>query len=232
MFCNVYIIRNTQNNKVYIGQTWKCISNRLREHIRHRNDKRRRCTKLANAMNKYGINNFNIELLTIIHTQTISDYWENYFIEKYDSINNGYNIKNGGSKGRHSAETAAKISKALKGKEFSKNHRENISKSRIGKPNFYMVGNTIWLGKTHSEETKQKLREINKGKRLSKETKLKISKVQLGKPKFSLRKFTEEIEKQICLEYIGKMTFEQLSKKYNTSIATIHRVVKRGQNEF
>lgn len=205
MFCSIYIVKNIINNKVYVGQTWKCISNRLCEHIRHRNDKRRRCTKLARAMNKYGIDKFNIQLLTITHTQEVSDYWENYFIEKYDAINNGYNIKNGGSKGRHSTETAAKISKALKGKKFSKNHRENISKAKVGKSIPHMIGNKIWLGKTHSKETKQKLREINKGKHLSEETKLKISEVQLGKPKLLLRSFNEEIEKQICLEYAEKI---------------------------
>lgn len=55
------------------------------------------CLKLKNAFAKYGKTNFTIELLTIAHTQDVSDYWEKFFINKFDSIGNGYNIRDGGN---------------------------------------------------------------------------------------------------------------------------------------
>lgn len=53
----IYIIRNTINNKVYIGQTKVDIQKRWKEHLRHASYG----TQVINrAMNKYGIDKFYI----------------------------------------------------------------------------------------------------------------------------------------------------------------------------
>lgn len=175
MFCSIYIIRNSINDKVYIGQTWNPIQRRLSEHIRHRNDKKRRSFKLSNAMNKYGVEKFSITLLTIVHTQKVADYWENYFIKKYNSISMGYNIKNGGSNGKHSEKTKQKMSEIKLGKTFSDAHKSAISEAKSGKTNKHLIGNTIWLGKNHTDESKKKMSLASKGKPKSEEHKKKLS---------------------------------------------------------
>jgi len=63
-----------------------------------------------------------------------------------------------------SEETKRKISKALKGRKLSKEHREKMKKNRVG-----------MLGKYHREETKKKISNTQKGKHHSKETKKKMS---------------------------------------------------------
>jgi group I intron endonuclease len=228
MFCSIYIIRNTKNDKVYIGQTWKTIRKRFLEHKLHRNDTKRRSCKLANAMNKHGVDNFYIELLVFVHTQDIADYWESFFIDKSRSISSGYNIKAGGSHGRHSQETIKKISNAKKGIPFSEQHKNNISKSKIGTTNYHLVGNKFWVGRTHSVKTRQLLSNFGLGRKLSTEIRQKISNSSKGKLKLSIRKFNQETELLIKEEYeMERTTLDSLSKKYNCSIATIHRLVKR-----
>lgn len=138
----IYKITNSFNEKVYIGQTWQSLKNRFRIHLALNAGKN--CVKLFRAFNKYGRENFQIDLILIAHTQNILDYWECYFIKQYDSIKGGYNIRNGGSRGKLSEESKRKISKANKGKFvgnknpfFGKNHtnesRNKIAQSKIGK---------------------------------------------------------------------------------------------------
>jgi group I intron endonuclease len=91
----IYIIRNTLNNKVYIGQTKTSVEQRWKEHLRHS-----KCgDQLINrAMRKHGITNFYIETLEICNTEVLN-YREMYYINLYDSTNKskGYNISIGGN---------------------------------------------------------------------------------------------------------------------------------------
>ena len=90
----IYIIRNTVNSKVYIGQTKISVDIRWKEHLRHA----RYGDQLINrAMRKYGIDKFYIETLEICNLKIIDDR-EIYYIDLYDSINKskGYNVSIGG----------------------------------------------------------------------------------------------------------------------------------------
>lgn len=55
---SIYKITNLINGKVYIGQTTQPIEKRFKSHCYKDG-----CTKLYNAMKKYGKSNFSIELL-------------------------------------------------------------------------------------------------------------------------------------------------------------------------
>ena len=59
----IYIIKNDINNKVYVGKTQQTVKDRFKEHIRE--SRRKRCEKrpLYSAMNKYGFEHFQIEVL-------------------------------------------------------------------------------------------------------------------------------------------------------------------------
>lgn len=100
----IYRIRNSINNKSYIGDTKCNLYNRLfviyGGHFGHYEDED--CNvHLYNSMRKYGLENFYISIL--YKGEYLSDLEES-FINKYDSYNNGYNnnksgksIKDGGS---------------------------------------------------------------------------------------------------------------------------------------
>ena len=86
----VYKITNIQNNKVYIGQTIRPIQDRFRRHI---NDALNNIldTHFARAIKKYGKNNFIIEQIDQAQTQNELNKKEQYWIQYYNSVQEGYN---------------------------------------------------------------------------------------------------------------------------------------------
>lgn len=86
----IYIIKNKQSPKVYIGQTRRTISQRFQEHLTRDVD-----TKLGQAFKKYGVNSFYCEILEEIDNKFLNER-EIYWIEQYDSYNYGYNMTPGG----------------------------------------------------------------------------------------------------------------------------------------
>lgn len=86
----IYIIRNKINDKVYIGRS----TDIHRRWIQHLRDARNgdKC-KIHLAMQKYGIDNFYIEVLEECDISELNKR-EQYYIEKFDSWQNGYNNGN------------------------------------------------------------------------------------------------------------------------------------------
>lgn len=86
----LYRITNLVNGKIYIGQT-KNPKRRWYTHKRRKDG----CPKLYAAINKYGADNFRFEILVIGSKEYINDL-EILAIQKFDSMESGYNIKPGG----------------------------------------------------------------------------------------------------------------------------------------
>jgi len=203
--CSIYKVTNKTNGKIYIGQTWLTLRKRWRFHS---NDKSG-CIKLRTAIKKYGINSFSINLITLCGTQESADYWEDYFIKHYDAIKNGYNIKEGGSRGKWSEESKMKLSKSNmghlvsnetrkklsvshSGKEFSEKHKQNISRSH--------------MGKIHTQETKEKMRGENNAR------------AKLNK---------DQINEIINLYSTGNYSSRQLAKKFGIGKTQILRIINK-----
>lgn len=125
----VYKITNKINNKIYIGQT-KNFKIRKRQHLKlYKNNKN---SLIDLAINKYGSNNFEWEVLKECQSQDELNFWETYYIEKFNAtdLNNGYNLKGGGAKPWLSEETKRKIGDSQKGKlnhMYNKKSKENKS---------------------------------------------------------------------------------------------------------
>lgn len=91
----IYCITNLINNKKYVGKTIYSIDKRWRQHI---NDSKKNTCELRplyKAMNKYGIDNFTIKELEQCDDQLLS-IKEQYWIDKYNTYQNGYNATLGG----------------------------------------------------------------------------------------------------------------------------------------
>ena len=86
----IYKISNTENDKVYIGQSKRPVDKRFNRHI---NDavNLKLDTHFARAIRKYGADKFNIEIIDSAETQKELNEKERYWIHFYDSIKNGYN---------------------------------------------------------------------------------------------------------------------------------------------
>ena len=99
MSCGIYKITNLINNKVYIGQSID-IKERWYNHL-HRHQ-RSKDLPLYRAFEKYGIKNFTFDIIEECDIQNL-DEREKYWIQYYDSYNNGYNMTTGGQ-GTHNIE--------------------------------------------------------------------------------------------------------------------------------
>ena len=169
------------SGKYYIGQTIDEYSRRkkfLNNGIYYGGP------KIENARKKYGPENFEYTVLLKItgdDPEEVKQYLntlEKGFIRLYDSIENGYNIQEGGdshigqipwTKGKKGCQVAWN-----KGKQLSEEIKQKLSDAHKGK--------TPWnKGIPHSEEQKIKLKIARKGRVYSDETRRKISNSNKGK---------------------------------------------------
>lgn len=192
------------SNKVYIGQT-------IHEHTRYMRHKRTEGdNKFHRAIKKYGFENFTYEVIFTIDNDDRKrvkeklDFMERYYIRKYDSLNNGYNLTAGGEGGRgtkHTEEFKQKISERMKennpawnmtdewrkhigdsqrGKKMSDNMRKLTSErmksnNPMKNPEVAAKMSASQKGKHLSEEHKKKISESSKGRIFSEDTKSKMS---------------------------------------------------------
>lgn len=182
------------SGKYYIGKTMRP---RIRQQ-QHRdavlNGKK---NLFYNAVRKYGWDSFVYICELVIEAPTKAELnqrlneMEIYYIEKYDSYNNGYNMTPGGDGGPINAgrvmpyEERKKHRDAMVGRVLTEEHKQKIREANKGKHGY--LKECHYTGPRNlSEETKRKMSESHKGllsgkknpmygKQHSEETRLKIS---------------------------------------------------------
>ena len=90
----IYKIENKINGKVYIGQS-KSVEYRWWRHKKNLNANKHENQYLQNSWNKNGEDAFDFVLIEECLEEELNDK-EIYWIQKYDSYNNGYNLTLGG----------------------------------------------------------------------------------------------------------------------------------------
>lgn len=97
MFGIIYIITNSINDKVYIGQTIQTLKSRWQAHCR-KGSLEEQNMQIKRAIRKYGKENFSIKELERCSIAEL-DEKEIYYISLYDSYKKGYNSTKGGKSG-------------------------------------------------------------------------------------------------------------------------------------
>lgn len=109
----VYIHTNKINNKKYIGQTQygDDPNKRWRNGFGYKD-----CTYFYKAIQKYGWNNFEHEIIASNLTQEEANHFEELLIEKFETMSSdkGYNIKSGGENHIRSEASIVKQVSAMK----------------------------------------------------------------------------------------------------------------------
>lgn len=136
----VYRYRNVLTDESYVGQTTHNVNERAKNGKGYKEG-----TKFREAIDKYGWDTFEQSILRLCTTQEDADYWEKYFIDKFDAINNGYNTQSGGS------------GVCMLDKHLSEETKNKISEANRGRT-------SAMKGKNHTEDTKRKMSESHKGK--------------------------------------------------------------------
>ena len=162
----VYKVHNKINGKIYIGVTTKGLSRRISEHVMENS------SPVQKALNKYGLQSFDISVIDYAEDKEALFDKEVYWIQFYDcKAPNGYNLTAGGeglidpvkevidriSKTvseslvgnqralgfRHSASSIKSISEGIKKRwQDPEGRAEKIRQSRTGKK-FPMTENII-----------------------------------------------------------------------------------------
>jgi group I intron endonuclease len=188
IYC-IYIHKNKINNKVYIGQTCQKPEYRWNHGKGYE-----RQSYFYSAIQKYGWNNFEHEILKNNLTLEEANYWEEYYIEQYNSTDKkyGYNISFGGNNKKLSEETKEKISKANMGHLVSEETREKISIANKGRKSFRK-------GISLSEEHRENISKSKKNKKFSDEHKKHLS--ESHKTKDYINKIRKNLGKKVqCVE--------------------------------
>lgn len=157
----IYKLTCTITGKVYIGKTID-INRRMAQHSKITS---KYSHHLANAIKKYGIDNFKEEIIFEVEAEdravlntTLSNA-EKLYIEQYDSYRNGYS-------GFHWLESSKKkLSESLK----------KFFESAKGKAQIEHIISCI-KNREVSKETREKIGKGNKGKKMLEEAKIKIRK--------------------------------------------------------
>ena len=187
---NIYLITNSINSKVYVGQTKLSLKQRFKGHQRKSGK-----TTISKAIQKYGKENFFIEVLEECDINNL-DERETFYIEKYNSYKEGYNETIGGGSQyiSHTPEVKKKLSIAGKGKlTGDKNPAKRPEvREKISQAHKKRVENGEWKSPTeggHTPEALEKMRanqpdrsgknNSRYGVKMSDETKQKIREKQL-----------------------------------------------------
>lgn len=126
----VYAHINKINGKIYIGQTCNKPKDRWSNGAGYKH-----CTYFYKAIQKYGWDGFEHEIIASYLTKDEADNFETLLIAIFDTTNpiNGYNLKSGGHKNSIlSEETKKKIGDANRGRKLTDEQKQKLSQARKG----------------------------------------------------------------------------------------------------
>lgn len=190
----IYKITNKINNKSYIGQTTRSLKDRIKQHL-----KRKDCLAIKNAIDKYGIESFDITIIDKAENIEELNKKESEYIAQFKTLYpEGYNLNTGGFNKKWSEESKKKMSKSHTGKKLSQEHKNNISKSVINvfknNPEKKLKGRKQAIKSLLVYYSKNQ--HPKKGKKLSEESKKRISQAKLGfkNPQFGKKANNNQLE--------------------------------------
>ncbi len=110
----IYKITHIPSNRCYIGQTIQDPNVRFMDHL-YKSEYSKNCFKIHNAIKKYGKESFTFEVIdTTASSLEQLNLLEELYIEKFNSIVNGFNLRTGGGNKLHSAESKEKMRESQK----------------------------------------------------------------------------------------------------------------------
>lgn len=233
----IYKYQNKINNKVYIGQSINLEQKKLAHKSSAFNEKAVDYnSQLHQAIRKYGLENFDYEVIAEINNEEYSkevlNNLEKYFIKYYNSYENGYNATSGGEENPNRAQKGEKNGRALLSREdveyirecynnhipfkhIYEEYKDKISKRGLQKVWWFETWKDIHP-EYHSEENKYWH---------SHQAKANSSEVASN----NKRKFSDEKVRNMRKDYDEGMTPKEVWQKYapNCSWSTIYNIITR-----
>lgn len=125
----IYKMKNKITGKVYIGQTRRSFEQRIKEHIVAA--KRGEDFYIGQALRKYGESNFECSVIVETDNQETLNKLERYYIQKYHSDIDGYNLAPGGDSNTMDSEKVKAYHDAVMRSEDVRNRISKTLSNRI-----------------------------------------------------------------------------------------------------
>lgn len=215
MSIGIYKITNKHNNKVYIGQSIDC-ERRKSEHFQER------FVPIDYIINVLGKENFSFEILEECKETELDDK-EKFYIDKYKSIENGYNKARGGnnnSKGEGNGRACLTEEDVIQIRLDYNNHvRQKDSYERFKNKVTLSQFQSVWQGISWSHVMPEVFTEENKNYYV------KQSCVGENSPNAV---FTNEEVLELRKMYVNKSAreiFNELNLQEKTKFSTLNRIL-------
>lgn len=180
----IYVIRHKISGKSYVGLSLD-IHKRWRS---HKSPKPSSTSAIHSAIRKYGISEFDFEILELCVATNLEDR-ERHWINELGTFKLGYNLTDGGEGGRAVSEaTKKKLSIAISGKKLgprSEEVKRKISDANKGRPvsaATRAASSIRMTGKRQSEEWRKNGAVARTGLKKSDETRKRMSESALKRP--------------------------------------------------
>lgn len=119
----IYKFTNVVNGKCYIGQSiQKNPKSRFYDHFSKSKNPNK--SHFHYALKKYGIDKFTFEIIDSAENLDDLNSLEQYYIQKFNSINEGYNLRQGGDNKLHNPESIERMRISQK-KAHARRKKEN-----------------------------------------------------------------------------------------------------------
>ena len=193
VFNGVIYSYQSPSGKFYIGQTTREEKRKLEHKNNAKNGVK---TKFYDAIRKYGYNNFRYTKIfetsskNIENIKLILDALEKFYIKKYNSVENGYNICSGGG-------GTLGLDAWNKGISWTEATKRKMSASHKGKQAWNKGLKATLEQRVKLSNSHKGLPSSKKGKHLTEEQRNKVS---LGLKKYFKDKTTPNARKIICVE--------------------------------
>lgn len=195
---SVYLIKNSVNGKVYVGQTIQPVERRFKQHLKLPKASQKQL--IYKAIKKYGKDKFSYEILIegIDNYKDLNELEELYII-KYDSmIPNGYNLCPGGQKWRRIPKLSPEQLV-----DVPAMYEKGMSSREIGA--FYNIGHHAILKTLKNNNIVVRERTDKLPDRTS--------------------KITKEIMEELYIE--KRMKMKDIAELLNVNVATVNRAKRR-----
>lgn len=212
----IYCIVNKVNFKVYVGSAVD-LERRKYDHVKDLRKNRHYNSKLQNAWNKYGEDNFVFDVLEFVEDKTKLLDTEQFWIDFSSCVSIGYNI-NPTAYSRLGAvlstETKKKIGDSSRGRFVSEDTRKKISNRHKGREDSEETRKKKSISSKNSEKAiahRERVAESRKGTKVSDETKKKISDSLKG------TKLSDETKRKISEAGLNRIVSEDTRRKISTA---------------